>query len=307
MRDGTSGTSSTVTTDRKTGNLTPRRCWCRLESARQIGRDQTRPTRRGDVVTGPTPQPAGPFPPHPGNPPSPDRPPGAIVSPPPTGGPSGPPAMSPPPLAVGRGAGRWSVLAFGLAALAMAVALVATLVAGRTTTGPDNGPAAAPATTAATAKPADQPGPTPTSGQINPSADFTVVYQQQELQLQSGSSCGTVYIDLDEPRVGVRENYDLTFYDCSNQAYFQLADHVVGSSVSSPTATPKDCAEKIRTAPLAEDQRVPPTNRVVLCIATSLADAVKQGITQKMAVLQVRAVGTDGTVNVLVSAWSIPR
>jgi uncharacterized membrane protein len=235
--------------------------------------------------------------------------------------------MSPPPLTVGRGAGRWSVLAFGLAALAMAVALVATLVAvvaigqasdaksradkalagGRTTTGPDNGPAAAPATTAATAKPADQPGPTPTSGQINPSADFTVVYQQQELQLQSGSSCGTVYIDLDEPRVGVRENYDLTFYDCNNQAYFQLADHVVGSSVSSPTATPKDCAEKIRTAPLAEDQRVPPTNRVVLCIATSLADAVKQGITQKMAVLQVRAVGTDGTVNVLVSAWSIPR
>jgi hypothetical protein len=177
-----------------------------------------------------------------------------------------------------------------------------------TGTAPDTGgQPGPPPPVAGNTTPAGRPGPSPTPGQIDPRADFTVVYQQQELQLPNPGSYNSVYVDLDEPRVGVRNNYDITLTGSGDRMYFQLPDDVMSSSVGVPSVTPKECAEKIRTAPLADDATVPPKAGVVLCIATSLDDAAKQGITRKMVVLQVRAVGADGTVNILVSAWAIPQ
>jgi hypothetical protein len=184
--------------------------------------------------------------------------------------------------------------------------VVAAAASGTPVSQPDNTVPGQPNPQPPAATPNAGPGTAPTSDTINPTAQFVPVYQQQELQLQP-AGCNPVYVDLDEPRVGARDHYELTLTSCSNRAYFDLVANVVGSSVGNANVTPKDCAEKIRTAPLADNAQIAPQAGVVLCIATSLQDATQQGISQKLVVVQVRAIGTDGTVNTLVSAWSIPR
>ncbi|HET8659096.1 MAG TPA: hypothetical protein VFM55_08880 [Micromonosporaceae bacterium] len=142
---------------------------------------------------------------------------------------------------------------------------------------------------------------------LNPQTQYTVAYEKQELRLLTGS-CSYMYIDLDEPRVGVSSTSDLRFQgSCSSNPSTLRVDEATAATAETATLTPQDCAERIRTGPLGEDASVPVRQGVVMCIVTSRTEAQTQGISQKMVLLEVRAVGSDGTVNVMVTAWHIPK
>jgi hypothetical protein len=148
---------------------------------------------------------------------------------------------------------------------------------------------------------------TPDPGQLIRTANYTVQYPADELQLQV-ANCYRVAIDLDEPRVGVEDDSgDLSFHgQCNAPISFTLPEGVVGAHANSGQVTPNECAELVRKAPLADGGRVPIQRGIVLCVATSLDAARTQGITRKIAVIDVRAVSNGGVVNVEVAAWNVP-
>lgn len=217
-----------------------------------------------------------------------------------------------------------ALLAAGAAGLALLLAVVSMLVSLRAISVADEArsPAARQATPVQPAQPPDaasvpstsptsegsDTGQTPEEPPLNPQTQYTVAYQKEELRLLTGS-CSSMSIDLDEPRVNVSSSVsDLQFTSsCSSGPPTLEVDEATAATAETATLTPNDCAQRIRTGPLGDNTTVPVRQGVVMCIVTSRANARTQGIPQKLVLLQVRAVGSDGTVNVLVTAWDIPK
>jgi hypothetical protein len=163
-----------------------------------------------------------------------------------------------------------------------------------------------PGATDSTGTPTDTPtGSVPT---LNAQTQYKFKYTDETLKIPA--SCGSnVYIDLDEPRVQAESGLsELTYYDaCSTStATFSLSDGVEGSEVQSASVTPIECANQIRTSPLAKD-RQPIRRGQVYCIKTSLDAARNSAISWKMVIISVSATAQDHTVTLKASAWDIPN
>lgn len=228
------------------------------------------------------------------------------------------------------------LLAMSIAALALVIAFVSAgfawramdqakdaktiaLAGGRGPLGPTSQAtgSAPPGTSPTSAATSDPPtGPpvdttvTPGLPELNERTQYTVKYQKQPLIVRQARCNADVYVDLDEPRVGVgRDQADLVqALDCGAQSLsFQLGGGAQGSQSDTPGLTPQDCAERIRTAPLPADSAVPVRKGVVVCVITSLVSAQSRGDTQKMVLVEVGGVSDDKAVSVLVTAWNIPK
>jgi hypothetical protein len=234
-----------------------------------------------------------------------------------------PPPVAPAPPKAPQGR-RLLILALVVAVIvALAAIVVAAYEAGRA--------AQSPAAPRATGQPAPGGQPTPTGqpptgpgatqppaaltptpnavpSDINPSALFTPAYQpQQQLQLRPGGSCTTLYVDLDEPRVNVASTIaEFSLYTCGSDLALSFQQETTVSVAASPNTTPNECAESIRTSALSGNARVPVQPNTFLCVATSRPAALEKGITWKIALIVIKAIGSDQTVTLLVSAWNIP-
>lgn len=255
----------------------------------------------------------------------------------PAGAPSpeaGPPSAAGPALAAsGRppsSRGRIGLLALGVATVALLVALAAVAAAvtalrraeeaqrqAQAVAGsaePDAPPPAPPGDAPAPADPSPTEAGDPiVSGEeqpLNPEAAFKLKYDKETLTLRVGCT-SSLYIDLDDPRVGVSQNNaDLIFRaKCDNEAAtLKLGTDVAGATVDDGGApSPGDCAKRIQVARIGPGIDIPVQPGVVLCMSTSEAAARAQGLTQKLVVVQVKAVGRDGTVTVEATAWDVPR
>jgi hypothetical protein len=210
-------------------------------------------------------------------------------------------------------------------AVALAAIVVAAYEAGRAAQSTATQPATGNQTTAAQAPPGQANPPAPTNqgatqpataltptpnavpSDINPSAAFTPAYQpQQQLQLRPGS-CATLYVDLDEPRVNVDSSIaEFDISSCGNDLALSFLQETTVSVAASPNTTPNECAESIRTSALGGNARVPVQPNTFLCVATSRSAALDKGITWKIALVVIKAIGSDRTVTLLVTAWNIP-
>jgi hypothetical protein len=156
----------------------------------------------------------------------------------------------------------------------------------------------------------DVPTEAPAEGEapvLNAQTQYGGKYADQSMTIPAGCN-DYVYIDLDEPRVGVDPgDADVQYFDpCGNDpATLGLSDQVRGSEAPTATVTPIECADRIRTSPLGQGKQPVRTGRV-FCIMTSLGAAKSRGDTWKMVVLSIVATGQDGTVSVKASAWNIP-
>jgi hypothetical protein len=166
----------------------------------------------------------------------------------------------------------------------------------------------APATTALddTAGP-DNTTPTATPTDIDPSASFTPAYAvQQQLQLHT-PDYGSLNVDLDEPRVNVGSDVTDLIIEHHSQPTDFTFNNSTAAVASSAAVTPNDCAHLIQTGSLPSGTSVPVTKGLVLCVVTNLSAAQAQGTSRKVAVVEVKGIAADGTVDVVVSAWSVPN
>lgn len=142
---------------------------------------------------------------------------------------------------------------------------------------------------------------------LNAQTQYTKRYEGEDLKVPV--ACNTaIHVDLDEPRVKVASSRAEFFFEdpCgTNSAYINLSAGVNGSAISSATVTPFECAESIRRSPMSSDQ-YPIRRGQVYCITTSRDAARDSADTWKMVLLEVSAVGQDGTVTFRSSAWDIP-
>src|SRR5690606_15516929 len=224
-----------------------------------------------------------------------------------------------------------SGMALGVAVIALVVAVVAAATAvvalQRASETQRGGSTAAPVDDTPAGSDQEEPGPPgPTSASptaddrplapgeerpLNPEATFTLKYEKETLILRAACGRG-LHIDLDEPRVGAPENVaDVKFEaSCSDGAppELKLGSGVAGSPVDSAASlSAADCAQLLRTARLGQGIPIPLQPGVMVCVLTSAATARELGISQKLAVFEVKAVGGGGATTAEVTAWEVPR
>jgi hypothetical protein len=230
--------------------------------------------------------------------------------------PNDPPAPAADP---GRSAGRAPLY---LSALALLTALLAALVSLVALAKAGDGPvAAAPAAASSASTPTADPvadgtaGPTgeptvdpteePTAEATDgpdPQGDYTVAYQQEKLRIQPSNNR---YVDLDEPSANA-SNATGEFYYSGYVPQTKLSFDGVGlAEIKIPVPTAGDCVQELRRAPI--DLEVAPAKGQLLCVLTSAAQATDQGIRQKVVLVRVDSIAADGTLNLTVTAWNVPR
>jgi len=179
-------------------------------------------------------------------------------------------------------------------------------VAGTPSPSPSPTDVPSPVPTASTDPPAPPPD-TVDPGNIAPNADFELAYAKKALRAQPPCGGGVRWVDLDEPRVGAEENkgeFRVENQYCRGSTQIDLLDDLPVATVTSPDASAKDCAEALASAPTNEP--LVPTAGVNYCVQTSRATAEGQGIEQKIVLVTVSSIAKDGTLNLLVTAWSVP-
>jgi len=251
----------------------------------------------------------------------------------PAGQPQGPPAPGDPDpsAAPARTRGR---LAGVIAAVALVLALLAAATAGwavhranvaaaatdRLAAEVARAPAPVPGPTTAGPAETEEPpvGPTqdtttPDAGPtteptLDPQAVYDVKYENRVLTAQTPYS-GARYVDLDSPRVDDQTSAEILLYSAraSGAVDIGFVDGVTVAAAEEPSVTPNECAEKIQFSPLNSGDRVSFRRGDVFCLKTSLAAAEERADTQKMIVVEIKAVNANNIVSLSATAWDVPR
>lgn len=206
-----------------------------------------------------------------------------------------------------------------VAALALVVALLATLVsvvalartgddapgvaAGTSTPAPP--PTTAGPTGEPTGAPTDDPSAEPTdepTGAPDPSGVFTPAYEAEVLRIQPSSDR---YIDLDEPSANARNSTGELYYSSGLPIGDLSFNDVDVAEIKTAAPTAGDCVQELRRAPI--DLSVVPARGKALCVLTSAGRAASQGIRQKVVLIRMDALADDGTLNLSLTAWTVPR
>ncbi|MCW3845146.1 hypothetical protein ONA70_34270 [Micromonospora yasonensis] len=248
--------------------------------------------------------------------------PGRPAASPPAGGVSGRPAAAPRPagqgltlLALGV-AGLALLLAFGSAVFAWraidqaedakAIALQPGAAAGPSATGGQ--PATSAPTSADSATPEDTPRSPGEAPALDARTNYRPRYEKESLVLKANCA-DSMYADVDEARAQNDSNgADIRFTrGCGNEpSTLRLEDGVEGTDVATSGMRPQECADKIRTALIAENQAVPVRKGTAICITTDYGDAKAHGRPWRMALIEVVGVANDGAATLQVTGWDIP-
>ena len=81
--------------------------------------------------------------------------------------------------------------------------------------------------------------------------------------------------------------------------------NVALASITNPSASASDCVIQLRRAPI--DLTFAASKGQLVCVLTSRQSADDQGIRQKVVLMKVDSVGTDGALNLTLTAWNVPR
>ncbi|TDC31692.1 hypothetical protein [Micromonospora sp. KC213] len=252
---------------------------------------------------------------------------GPRAAPPATGMPGAPPPG--PPARPPRSGRPVALLALGVAALALLVAFGSALfawravdqakdaksiaLAGRPAEAPPAAPpgsASGPAQSPTEAPPGTDPLPRSVGEQpeLTEQTVYTPAYERKSLKL-SATCSAPQYADLDMPQTRndsagaeIRLNGS-----CANEpASFRLLDGVEGSEDAYPGMKPQECSDKIDTALVAPNRRIPASKATVFCLTTNYKDAKARNAPWRMVLVHVVGVANDGVTTIEVTAWNIP-
>jgi len=152
-----------------------------------------------------------------------------------------------------------------------------------------------------TAAPTEEPTSEPTGGP-DPSGVYEVAYQSEPLVLQPSSR----YVDLDEPSGNASGSvYELQYEGFAPGSKLEFSSEVALASINSPSPTANDCAKQLRREPI--DTTFAPSKGQLICVLTSRSAADDQGIRQKIVLMKVNSITQDGTLNLTLTAWTVPR
>jgi hypothetical protein len=201
-----------------------------------------------------------------------------------------------------------AVVAAGVSIVALSQASrPAAAAAGATPTGGSTAPAANPSVDVTptddtgTTAPSSEPTSDPTDGP-DPSGVYTVAYAAEPLVLQPSGR----YVDLDAPSGNSSSAvYELQYNGFAPAAKLEFNNDVALASIASPAPTANDCVQQLRRAPI--DPTFTPSKGQQVCVLTSRSAADDQGTRQKVVLMKIDSITEDGTLNLTLSAWTVPR
>jgi hypothetical protein len=218
-----------------------------------------------------------------------------------------PPTAAPPPRrppvgprrsSAGAAAAVTAVAALLIAAGAIAIAVYALDVAREAKSqaaGAVSGnrpPAAAP-----TPAPSPSAAPTATPGPTTPA--FAAELSGAVLRIPPAESqCATVY-------VGEYTGHEFYVSRCQGQHVIRI-DRKDGAVPTSPSPTPEMCASQLNGAASAPEIVLDVRAGLTFCVLTSKSDAQQQGMPQRLAIVEVRAVGSDQSLATVISTYRVP-
>jgi hypothetical protein len=194
-----------------------------------------------------------------------------------------------------------------IVALSQASKPAAAAPASPTLTGGSTAPAANPSVDVTptddteTTAPSSEPTSDPTDGP-DPSGVYTVAYAAEPLVLQPSGR----YVDLDAPSGNSSSAvYELQYSGTAPAAKLEFNSDVALASIASPAPTANDCVQQLRRAPI--DPVFTPSKGQQVCVLTSRSAADDQGTRQRVVLMKVNSITEDGTLNLTLSAWTVPR
>ena len=160
-------------------------------------------------------------------------------------------------------------------------------------------PAAAP-----TPAPSATVAPTPTPGPTTPA--FTAELSGAVLRIPPAESlCASVYVDVDTLRIGDYTGHEFYVSRCQGQHVIRI-DRKDGAVPTSPSPTPEMCASQLNGAASAPEIVLDVRAGLTFCLLTSKSDAQQQGMPQRLAIVEVRAVGSDQSLATVISTYRVP-
>jgi hypothetical protein len=223
-----------------------------------------------------------------------------------------PPARKVPPRGSGSGGGGLAA-AVAVASLLVAVGAIAIAVyaldvareakSQAAIAASANRPAANPPAPTATVA----PSPTAAATTPTPTAPaFTAELSGAVLRIPPAESlCASVYVDVDTLQTGVYAGHEFYVSRCQGQHVVRI-DRKDGAVPTGPNPTPETCAAQLNGAASAPEIVLDVRAGLTFCILTSKVDAQQQGIPQRMAIVEVRAVGSDQSLATLISTYRVP-
>jgi hypothetical protein len=158
-------------------------------------------------------------------------------------------------------------------------------------------PAAAPT---AAPSPTVAPTPTPTT------PAFAAELSGAVLRIPPAESlCASVYVDVDTLRIGEYTGHEFYVSRCQGQHVIRI-DRKDGAVPTSPSPTPEMCASQLNGAASAPEIVLDVRAGLTFCVLTSKSDAQQQGMPQRLAIVEVRAVGSDQSLATVVSTYRVP-
>jgi hypothetical protein len=227
---------------------------------------------------------------------------------PPAKPPTKPPAKAKP----GRGAGKpggGSGSAFVVAFLAVLIAIAATIVSfyaldvarqakSRTADTTANRSAApAPAGSAAASSPA--------APRTTPPVQFAPEIVRASLRIPPADGCASVFVDVDAMQVGVDNGHEFYLSSCLGAAALRI-DKTSGAVPTQENPTPEVCVAQLAGSSTAQELVLQVRIGLTFCLLTNKDEATRQGIPQRVGIVEVREIASDKSVTVVVSTYRVP-
>jgi hypothetical protein len=119
------------------------------------------------------------------------------------------------------------------------------------------------------------------------------------------SQCASVYVDVDTLQTNVYAGHDFYVSRCNGQHVIRI-DRKDGAVPTSANPTPEMCVAQLDGAASAPEIVLDVRAGLTFCLLTSKADAEQQGYPQRLAIVEVRAVGSDQSLSAVISTYRVP-
>jgi hypothetical protein len=231
----------------------------------------------------------------------------AVVAKPPAKPPTKPPAKGTASRPTGKP--RTGGLAYVVAVLAVLIAIGSTFVSiyalnvarqakSRTAdTAADRTPGPAPAATTAPARPT----PTPTT----PRVQFAPEIIRANLRIPPADGCASVFVDIDAMQVGVDNGHEFYLSNCLGTTAFRI-DKTSGAAATQENPTPEVCVAQLAGLNTTTELVLQVRTGLTFCLLTNKDEATRQGIPQRVGIVEVRDIAADRSVTVAVSTYRVP-
>jgi hypothetical protein len=161
------------------------------------------------------------------------------------------------------------------------------------------GPPAVPAITSSQTSGAS---PSPTVARVQ----FVPENSRVALRIPAADGCASVFVDLDSMQVGVDNGHEFYLSSCLGTTSLRI-DKTSGSAPTGPNPTPEVCVAQLAGATPNVELVLPVHAGLTFCLLTNKEQAVRQGLPQRVGIVEVRELGADKSVTLTVSTYLVPE